>query len=249
MQILTSDMSGPLPEGQVGIVLGRSSSTMKGLMILLGVIDPDYTGKIKLLCHSLSGVISIAPGDRIAQLLLLPSSHEMFPSRGKIRGEEGLGSTGVDLACLSIALDDRPVLQLTIEGKSFSGLVDTGADRSIIRTQEWPKQWPLQRSAQSLQGLGYARTPCMSSKELAWRMEDQQGRVQPFVIDLPINLWGRDVQQQLQLRLTNEFSEESKNMMKKQGFVPTKGLGKGLQGMPQPIIPVKRTDQAGLGFS
>ena len=78
MQILTSDMSGPLPEGQVGIVLGRSSSTMKGLMILPGVIDPDYTGKIKLLCHSLSGVISIAPGDRIAQLLLLPSFHEMF---------------------------------------------------------------------------------------------------------------------------------------------------------------------------
>lgn len=218
-------------------------------MIFPGVIDPDYTGEIKLLCHSLSGVISIAPGDRIAQLLLLPSSHGMFPSRKGTREKGGLGSTGVDLACLSMALDDRPVLQLIIEGRPFYGLVDMGADRSIIRIKEWPKQWSLQRSAQSLQGLGYAHTPCISSKELVWKMEDQQGRVQPFVIDLPINLWGRDIQQQLQLRLTNEFSEESKNMMSKQGFIPTKGLGKNLQGISQPIIPSVKIDRKGLGFS
>lgn len=238
--MVDSDMSGPLEKGTVGIVLGRSSSTMKGLIVFPGVIDSDYTGVIKILCHSSCGVISIAPGDRIAQLLILPSKHEVFPAHLKERNDRGLGSTGVDLACLSMELDQRPMLDLTIEGKIFSGLVDTGADRSIIQLQAWPKRWPLQQSSQSLQGLGYARTPYMSAKELVWKMEDQQGTVQPFVVEVPINLWGRDIQHQLKLKLTNDYSEASKNMIKRQGFVLSKGLGKNLQGCHRPIESIKK---------
>ena len=101
-----------------------------------------------------------------------------------------MGFTRVDLACLSMDLDQRPILNLETEGKIFAGLVDMGADRSIIRAQAWPKHWPLQQSSQSLQGLGYAHTPHISAKELTWRMEDQKGKVQPFVVEVPINLWG-----------------------------------------------------------
>lgn len=157
VQILGTDMSSPLSRGHVGIVLGRSSSTMKGLIVLPGVIDPDYTGQIKLLCYSLNGVISIAPGDRLAQLLILPSQHEKFPSMGSSRGSAGLGSTGVDLACLSMALDDRPVLQLIIEGRTFSGLVDTGADRSIIRNQDWLNNGPCNNPPSPYRGWDLRR--------------------------------------------------------------------------------------------
>lgn len=59
---METDMSGPLEEGTVGIVLGRSSSTMKGLIVFPGVIDSDYTGAIRVLCHSPYGVVSIALG-------------------------------------------------------------------------------------------------------------------------------------------------------------------------------------------
>ncbi|KAL6063178.1 hypothetical protein STEG23_037830 [Scotinomys teguina] len=222
VQAIETDLSGPLERGTVGLVLGRSSSTMRGLFVLPGVVDSDYTGMIKVLCHSPHGIISIAPGDSIAQLLVLPSLHEQFKAKDKERKDGGLGSSGVHLACLSMEMDQRPILDLLIEGKVFSGLLDTGADQSIIQSNAWPKHWPLQNSSQTLQGLGYAHTPSISAKELTWRMEDQQGTVQPFVVDIPINLWGRDIQQQLQLRLTNDYSEASKNMMKSQGYVPTK---------------------------
>lgn len=249
VQAISTDMTGPLEKGTVGIILGRSSSTMKGLLVLPGVVDPDYTGIIKVMCHSPYGVTSIAPGDRIAQLLIISSKHDKYPAKQEVRGEKGFGSTGVDLACLSMELDNRPIITLEIEGKSFSGLLDTGADRSVMRQQEWPKHWPLQNSSQTLQGLGYAQTPSMSSKELTWKTSEQQGKFQPFVVDLPLNLWGRDVQQQMKLILTNDYSRVSQEMMKAQGYTPGAGLGARLQGRSSPIEVNQNSDRKGLGFS
>ena len=222
---------------------------MRGLFILPGVIDSDYTGTIKVMCHAPFGIISIAPGDRIAQLLVLPSLHDKFPANAQERQEKGFGSTGIDLACLSVELYDRPILNLEIEGKTFSGLLDTGADRSVMKFRDWPKHWPLQTSSHTLQGLGYAQAPSISARELHWRTEDQQGRFMPFVVDLPINLWGRDIQQQMNLILTNDYSKASRHMMRKQGYIPGKGLGARLQGRRSPIKTNQKQDRKGLGFS
>lgn len=248
-QAVETDFQGPLDKDCVGLVLGRSSSTMKGLFVLPGVIDPDYTGVVKVMCWSPRGIISIAPGDRIAQLLVLRSAHNNFPAENKDRGNQGFGSTGVDLACLSVNLDHRPMVTLEIEGRQFSGLLDTGADRSIIRRQDWPKRWPTQQASQSLQGLGYQNTPDVSARSLSWRMEEQSGTFQPFVVDLPLSLWGRDVQQQMGLKLTNEFSKGSQQIMKDQGYFPGRGLGSRLQGIASPIEATGKTDRSGLGFS
>ena len=64
------------------------------------------------------------------------------------------------------------MLQLTVNGKKIQGLLDTGADRSIIATKVWPTAWPVQASAQSLQGLGYAQAPNMSAALLSWKDEE-----------------------------------------------------------------------------
>ena len=250
IQPVETDMQGPLPKGTVGLVLGRSSSTLKGLIVLPGVIDPDYTGIIKVMCQSPRGIVTVAPGDRIAQLLILPSLHENYPAQQRERGSKGFGSTGIDLAFLSLSLDNRPMLDLTIEGKRFSGLVDTGADRSIVTSKDWPRSWPLQVSSQTLQGLGYAQAPQISSKELTWTSEGQKGRFQPFVVEnLPLNLWGRDVQCQMRLKLTNDYSEAAQNIMLKSGLVPSKGLGRNLQGITAPIDAQGNPGRQGLGFS
>ena len=119
VQVIETDMSRPLEQGTVGIVLGHSSSIMKGLIVHPGVIDPAYEGCIKILCHSLYGVISIALGDRVAQLLVLPSGHNKLPAEGLVLKDKSLGSAEMDLACLSLELDQRPILNLEIEGKIF----------------------------------------------------------------------------------------------------------------------------------
>ena len=218
-------------------------------MISPGVIDPDYEGEIKIIASSPKDILVISPGDRIAQLLIIPSLHDKFSSSTIERGSRGLGSTGVDWAMLSLNLDSRPMLKLNIQGHEFNGLLDTGADLSIISRQEWPKHWPLQQATQTLRGLGMATNPHRSAMVLDWRdPEGCVGTIQPYVLDhLPINLWGQDVLDQLGLILTNNISSNVPNIRAKQGF-RKKRLGKQEQGMAAPIQIDQGMDTHGLDF-
>jgi hypothetical protein len=147
-------------------------------------------------------------------------------------------------------MDQRPVRELQVDGKSILGLLDTGADRSIIARKDWPKGWPIQESEQILQGLGYAKSPDVSARMLPWKdKEGHDGMLQPYVLELPITLWGRDLLKNLQLRLTNKYSDASQKMMKDMGWHPSFGLGKGLQGRKSPILSIKRKPREGMGFS
>lgn len=47
--LLSTRVYGPLPKGMVGLIIARSSSTLKGIQILPGVIDLDYLGEIKII--------------------------------------------------------------------------------------------------------------------------------------------------------------------------------------------------------
>ncbi len=85
--------------GHRGLVLGNG----------IGVIDADYEGEIRVSCWnrnpadpSLSdgGALTIAPGDRIAQLVFLPVGRPDFRLVDAVpgsegRGEGGFGSTGI----------------------------------------------------------------------------------------------------------------------------------------------------------
>lgn len=91
-----------LPEGTVGLVCARSGmATKRGLAPAnkVGVIDSDYRGEIKvvLLNHS-SAPQTVAPGERVAQLLIVPYIAADFTESDSlsdtVRGEGGFGSTG-----------------------------------------------------------------------------------------------------------------------------------------------------------
>jgi dUTP pyrophosphatase len=82
-----------LPPGHVGLIVGRSGLGSRGLLILGGVIDTDYTGELIVICCSVGGeVFSFKPGDRVAQLLILPCY--AIGSDGPVRGDRGFGSSG-----------------------------------------------------------------------------------------------------------------------------------------------------------
>ena len=72
VQTLATGVFGPLPPGTAGLLLGRSSASLKGILIHPGVIDSDYTGEIKILASAPNKIIVINAGQRIAQLLLVP---------------------------------------------------------------------------------------------------------------------------------------------------------------------------------
>ena len=92
-----------LPEGWVALIWPRSSIGMKtGLRLSnsTGVIDSGYRGQLGVIYDNISDSdYTINAGDRIAQLLIMPS----YRFKAKVvenldeteRGEDGFGSTGI----------------------------------------------------------------------------------------------------------------------------------------------------------
>ena len=125
---LKTNVFRPLPKGTFGLVLGRNSMALRGLTIIPGVIDSDYVGKI-LIMVSTSTTLSLLAGEHIALILLLPY-HPFLALPNERTG--GFGSTGRHIFWKMLIKDSRPVLSLIIQKKNFEGLVDTGADISVI---------------------------------------------------------------------------------------------------------------------
>lgn len=91
-----------LPEGTFGGIFARSGlATKEGLRPCQGtsVIDEDYTGEIFIPLHNDSDEMRfVEPGQRIAQLIILPYVAVEFNIVEELqeteRGEGGFGSTG-----------------------------------------------------------------------------------------------------------------------------------------------------------
>ena len=114
---------------------------------------------------------------------------------------------------------------MTIEGKGFEGLIDTGADVTIIRGQDWPSTWPLSDTLTHLQGIGYANNPKQSSKLLTWRDEEgNSGQIQPYVMsNLPVTLWGRDLLSQMGIIMCSPNEAVTKQMLRQKDFCLVRG--------------------------
>jgi hypothetical protein len=58
---------------------------------------------------------------------------------------------------------NRPELELKINGKIFKGLIDTGVDVSVISLTYWPASGPMQPAVTQLYGIGQSQSPYQSS--------------------------------------------------------------------------------------
>ena len=95
-------ISAEIPEGYCGLVFARSSMGAKrGLAPAnkVGVIDADYRGEIMVALHNHSeNVATVEPGERVAQLAIVPFLKAEFEESGELsdttRGVGGFGSTG-----------------------------------------------------------------------------------------------------------------------------------------------------------
>jgi dUTP pyrophosphatase len=89
-----------IPRGHVGLVWPRSGLAVRhGIDTLAGVIDSDYRGEVRVVLVNLGPEpFSIAPGERVAQLLLQRVERAAFVAAPELeeteRGGGGFGSTG-----------------------------------------------------------------------------------------------------------------------------------------------------------
>jgi dUTPase len=56
VQPVPTNYKGPLPPGSVGLILGRASLKLQGLIVHPKVVDQDYEGELQVLCSCLQGV-------------------------------------------------------------------------------------------------------------------------------------------------------------------------------------------------
>jgi len=100
-KLISTGISVQFPEGYGGLIRDRSSiATKRQLFTVAGVIDNGYTGEIKVaLYNSTESFQTIYIGDKIAQMILIPTVNftveevdETISNDG--RGNNGFGSTG-----------------------------------------------------------------------------------------------------------------------------------------------------------
>lgn len=93
-----------VPEGLAGLVLPRSGLALKHGVTLVnspGLIDPGYRGEVRVVLLNTDQTMDFvcAPGDRIAQLLLVPiataSPTQADALDTSTRGAGGFGSSGL----------------------------------------------------------------------------------------------------------------------------------------------------------
>ena len=93
--------------------------------------------------------------------------------------------------------DQRPKLRVCINGIFIEGLLDTGADVSIITPESWHPNWPLHEVDVQFLGIGTLSRVKQSTRWVECiGPEGQIGRLRPYIANIAINLWGRDLLQQ-----------------------------------------------------
>lgn len=100
--LIGTGLAAAIPAGYFGGIFARSGLALKqGLRPAncVGVVDADYRGEISVALHNDTDETRVVqPGDRIAQLVILPFLPAEFEERSELpetdRGAGGFGSTG-----------------------------------------------------------------------------------------------------------------------------------------------------------
>lgn len=101
-RLISTGLKMQFPRNVYGRIAPRSGLAFKnGIDVMAGVIDPDYTGEIKVLLYNNSNEpFEIKSGERIAQIIFESFKQPLFNEVKQIketeRSEGGFGSTGVN---------------------------------------------------------------------------------------------------------------------------------------------------------
>lgn len=109
------------------------------------------------MASSPKNINTIPNGKRFAQLLLLPLLNTNNESLNPHQGRRGFGSS--EAFWVKEITNDKPLLTLWLDEKQFQGLVDTGADVTVIKKDDWPQSWRLEDSLTHLKGIGQSNNP------------------------------------------------------------------------------------------
>ncbi|TRZ06588.1 hypothetical protein HGM15179_020519 [Zosterops borbonicus] len=153
-----------------GFLLGRSSTSKQGVIVIPGLIDADFTGQLQILAYALPPPVTIPKGSIIAQIVALENilPHHQHPREPheKQRMDGGFGSTGHDVF-FTLDLTNSPFRTVCLQCGShrikLELLLHIRSDVSILNQLYWPHGWPLQAPTNHIVGMGEMRIFAISA--------------------------------------------------------------------------------------
>lgn len=159
--------------------------------------------------------VNIPANSKLAQLV--PFKAQVKLAKNEMRGEKGFGSTGQPEIYLAMDIGRRkPIVKIKIWNPKEPDrtyiknmLLDTGADVTIFSESSWPQQRPLYCPAQGVMEVGGLSRVQQSTEIISCANKDGNCcTVRPYVAPIPLNLLGRDVLSQLNVKIFTERINE-----------------------------------------
>lgn len=105
----------------------------------------------------------------------------------------------------------RPTLKCTLwhqnEKLQIAGILDSGADCTVIAFSVWPTHWPLTQAAKGLAGVGGLSIPKQSVNFVTIEgSESHSATMKPYVLSLPVTLGAQECLSQWGLVLGTNLS-------------------------------------------
>ena len=142
-------------------------------------------------------------GNKIAQLI--PLSYISINSTNDVQTGVFDNSDKKQSLWTSIISEyTQPNINIKINGKIFSGLLDTRSDITIISKHLWPKSLPVQKISCQIAGISQTKVQEVYQSTQIYpceRPEGQPATLRPYVIDTPLNLIKRDLLMQWQTQI------------------------------------------------
>ena len=126
----------------------------------------------------------------MAQLLPLPYM-PISSSNGICTGGFGGSDQKQSLWTSIVSECARPNINIKINGKRFSGLLDTGSNITIISKHLWPKSWPIQRISCQIAGVSQGKVQEVYHSVQIYPCEGlkvQPATLRPYEMDTPLNI-------------------------------------------------------------
>ncbi|TRZ08830.1 hypothetical protein HGM15179_018270 [Zosterops borbonicus] len=162
--------------------IDKSSTTKRGVIVIPGIIDADFTGQVQILAYALQPPVTIPKGSRIAKIValenILPYRQHPKEPHEKHRMNRSFGSTGHDVI-LTLDLTNRPIRTVRLQRGSHQFklklLLDTGSYVSILNQLFWPSDWPLQAPTNHIVRVGGMRISAISADPICISFKDVMG--------------------------------------------------------------------------
>lgn len=216
--MLKTGIKGPAPPGSMGLILGSTWQSYQGVKVHIGILNPESYGEI-LLSISVPTKWTFEKGEPLARLILAlqdPPDQSKCPRAGDLNSTNPSSNFIIGYAATQnqahqplanhligytavISQAKQPIIPIEIYKRKFNGMLDTGADISIISAKHWPRNWPVKEVSHSLSGVGTISSSLLR-QSARWLPcigpEGNIAMVQPYIVPMPLNLWGRDMLEQ-----------------------------------------------------